>query len=531
MIRTGIFLLLLFPVILQAQSFEVIEKTSLRTEPSGRGTVVKRVQIGDKGEVISIEKWWTQVILNEQVGYIKTANIKISKEGKTTIKTTPNIVFTESVIKRTPTIQKQKTDVTTAPDIDKSQLTEVDPSPEKKKQELSDISIALEDTEEERTDPLIVDSEEIIQSQPAAKSIVEAPIAKNIPATDKTIATRIEKTDPVIENKALELKEKPMESEEEKVVLPIVIVDRIDKVQQAPKPIIEQTKVETDETKIQLEETSEALEKKNQELKEMEVALKQAKEELRLKEMEIELEQTKEELRLKEQQLLAATQKKDSTQTIKEKPVAIETDIITTPEQLTTEADSMVTLVEKKAIKPVEEVSFISMIDVKAGLSIFKESSSEDVRKGLDFEVNGSLLNAYGLGVEVGLNIVYLPEIDDASPYINPFLGLTFGKYYRNLSFTIAPRFYFVTNPGFKLTEELDNKSTTTTVVPSFMIGVGGNLKYKLNKKLALILYGSFIKGSVELKETGTIDGAPYKNQIENKLDVIGTGIGVSYSF
>ena len=83
MIRLGILFILLFPITLFAQDFEVIKATSFRAEGNSKSSVIRRVQSGDKGEVLSAEKWWTQVLFRGKVGYIKSANIKVFNIQKT----------------------------------------------------------------------------------------------------------------------------------------------------------------------------------------------------------------------------------------------------------------------------------------------------------------------------------------------------------------------------------------------------------------------------------------------------------------
>ena len=75
-------LLILFPIFSEAQTFEVTAATSLRTEASSKSKVLRRVQAGDSGDVISKEQWWTKVDFNGQVGFIKTANLTFENVKK-----------------------------------------------------------------------------------------------------------------------------------------------------------------------------------------------------------------------------------------------------------------------------------------------------------------------------------------------------------------------------------------------------------------------------------------------------------------
>ena len=363
----------------------------------------------------------------------------------------------------------------------------------------------------------------------------------------------------------------------EVVVVPVIISDppqtSTKKEQEKPKAI---PNAETEKIKSQLKEANAALDKKDQDLIALTSALEKAKQELELKEQQLT------EVTLEKEALLKTLVLTIQRPTIEPTPVIPETKqimvagdpeinatkrdsivstaitgsseenkiiVINDPEINAAKKDSIVsipaivktetkeiaspetaetTAAKKSDIEPLAPV-FITMLDIKAGLSIFNDNV--ETSNGLDFEASYSLLNSYGLGIEAGLNIIYLPMQEGSSPYINPFLGLPFGKYYPKFSFAVSPRIYFVSSPGFKRTSELDNHSTTTKIVPSFMIGAGANFKYKLNERLALSIYGSYITGMQELKESGTKDGADYTNVTENKIKVLGVGIGGSYTF
>ena len=154
MIRTGIFLLtLLFPITLSAQGFEVIKATSLRTMASSSGSIIKRVQPGDKGDIISIEEWWAEVtLLNGQTGYIKTANIRLFERKKTPVKIVTPIIIRDTIFNTKPITQPKveapKVDSIAEVDKIKAQLKKTNAALENKNLELSTALLALAATQE-----------------------------------------------------------------------------------------------------------------------------------------------------------------------------------------------------------------------------------------------------------------------------------------------------------------------------------------------------------------------------------------------
>ncbi len=220
----------------------------------------------------------------------------------------------------------------------------------------------------------------------------------------------------------------------------------------------------------------------------------------------------------------------------RQKELEIINDKLVSTEANLQELQNKLTLSEQveKPAEPTEPADssptlFRSILDVRGGISILIENQYEEVANGYNLEIQYSYLSTIGLGFEAGVNAISIPELEDFDPFLNPYIGLTIGKHDRSIGFNISPRVYYFMNPTYKLEENSDNTSTSTEIVPGFMIGGSANLRFRLGDKVALTLYGSYMKGDVELKESGTKNGVDYKNNTKNNLDIIHTGLGFAF--
>ncbi len=237
-----------------------------------------------------------------------------------------------------------------------------------------------------------------------------------------------------------------------------------------------------------------------------------------------ELNNTKKELELKNKKLL-------STELDKK---LVENELEITREKLELSglqnAETLQDIDSQENEKPSTEHSFFrKMLDVSAGIAVLVEDNYQEVANGFNMEVKYALSSSKGFGFEGGLNFINLSELNKFTPFINPFLGISYGRYDSNIAFSVAPRVYLFTNPFLSLEDETEITLTTTKVTPSVMFGFGTNLRFKLNKKLALTLIGSYMRGAVKLKETGTKSGESFTNNTKNNLSIFGAGLGISF--
>ncbi len=377
MFRLVALLILLFPIALHAQSFQVTSSTSLRVKPDSKSEVILRVRSGDQGKVIDSKKWWTEVVFKGYKGFIKTAKLKFINN------TPPN----------------NKSSKYSNPEFGKSKIESV------------------------------------------KNNSTEA--GDNINDTQKTI--------------------EKLYSELEKARL--------------------------DKAKISKE-----------------------------------LHKTKLELRLKEEQFLSAELENELIQrdlkSTEKKLKAVETEKLYTQRELD---------IARISNHPKEASIFKSMVDVTVGGSMFVEDNHQEAANGINVEAKYSFSSAKGFGFEGGLNMINLFESNKFAPFLNPFLGVSYGVHENKIGFSFAPRVYLFSNPSLKMEERTETVSTTTTLTPSVMFGFGANLKFKISKKTALTLSGSFMRGTQKLKETGTRSGVIYNNTTKNNLNIYSAGIGLSF--
>ncbi len=371
-------LVLLIPAFICAQNFEVLESTSLRSEATSKSAIIFRAKPGQTGQLISSEKWWSNVVLNGKTGYIKTAKIFVLEEP----------VVTEN----------EPTDT-------------MEPSP---------FDALVEDPDTTTTTAYIPTPETSSSATPSTSSA---------DPTLYKLQRKLDETEVILHSRERELKkihqllEEEKNTTEQKTAVILALQLEIDSLQRA---------------------------------------------------------------------LLRYNDESHSHQSGTRR--------------------------------------LHSYLDFKPGVATFIEKD-DGVSNGVDLELRYTVVNPGGFGGEVGINAVYLPELDGFRPFVNPFVGISFGKYTERLRFSVSPRVYWVTIPGIMKERQTDAIATTTRVVPSFFFGGSLNVQYVLNEKLALALYGNYMNGTLDMEETGTVDGVGFNSVTTKKLNVIGAGVGLSYSW
>ncbi len=380
MLRIFILTMLLIPLSVFSQTFEVISTTSLRAKPSSKSTILARVKSGDKGDVLSKEEWWTNVNFSGQEGYIKTATLRFFP----------------------------------IPDrVEKAEL-------ESKGNNLEVL----------RTEELVIENK---------------PMANNIELLNA-------------------------------------------------QNVIRQQKKSLDSMSVVHQKLA------------------------------VELERTKATLREKESELFHQKIGKDSVQAVLD-----DTEKLLTEARKKEALNSLPNENQKKITRTsYEQPSFKKMLEISGGITILIEENAQEISNGANLEIKYSQVFPKGFGFEAGLNVLTISELEGFDPFINPFIGLSFGRYDRNIGFSISPRAYLFTNPTLKIEDQNGGSTLSTKLTPSFMYGGGANIKFKINPKLALNIYGSYMRSEVKLVETRIQNGENINTNSENTINIIGTGLGIS---
>lgn len=261
---------------------------------------------------------------------------------------------------------------------------------------------------------------------------------------------------------------------------------------------------------------------------EYDLAIQMSQKEQELYEMNQALADAKNQLAQKEQKIVVTEQEKE----------VIREALVTAREELTTaevEADSARNKVvnlrnEFQSHKANPNPLFKSMIDIRGGIGFFKQEGLEELSNALNLELQYSRLIKKGLGFEVGVNLLQESEAEEFMPFINPYLGVSFGKYDNTIGFSIAPRAYYFMNPMSELETIVEGTTMINRVKPTFMYGAGANVKLKIGDIGAFTIYSNYMRGPYKVETTGTLNDTSYSNTTQTNLNIFGGGIGLSFN-